>query len=148
MLRFAISMVVALLLATPTVASAQEQRALVSVSHAGEDSVGQRLAFALREAIRSSAGYRLVDYKEALFRVSLVTLDPDRSLSGNKTAAAVTYTVRNTLPFKDSNPQTWYPIYLTTSIVIAGADRTEDQARGILASLDANIEDYKRDQRR
>ena len=150
MLRLAISIALAFLLVSPMVADAQDQRISVSVSHTGEDNVGQRLAFALREVVRSSAGYRLVDAREATFRVSLVTLDPERSQSaaGSWTTAAVTVTVRNTHPFNSSNPQTWYPIHLSTAIVLAGASKAEDQAKGILASLDASIEDYKRDFRR
>ena len=78
-------------------AIAQEAKISVSVSHSGEDTVGQRLAFALREAIRSSGGYQLISGPKATYRISLVTLDPAKSpaAAGNWTVAAVTFTMRN-----------------------------------------------------
>ena len=96
-------------------AVAQEAKTSVSVIHSGEDTVGQRLAFALREVIRSSSGYQLISGPKATYRIGLVTLDPERSpaAAGHWTVAAVTFTMRNTNPFNELKPQTWYPIYLS-----------------------------------
>lgn len=130
-------------------AVAQEAKLPVAVEHSGDDSIGQRLAFAVREAVRSSSGYRLTQGRDALLTITLVTIEPerDRSSTGYWTAAAVAFTMRNDLPLDQSDPQTWYPIYLSTNVVLAGANRVEGQAKGILASLDRLVDDYRKDMR-
>ncbi|MCK6401467.1 MAG: hypothetical protein L6Q74_06120 [Sphaerotilus natans subsp. sulfidivorans] len=135
-----------LALLTAVAASAQDGKLSVSVDHSGNDVVGQRLAFAVREAIRSSAGYRLEQPRDALLHLSLITLDPERAPSntGFWTAAAVSYTMRNGLPYEKGNPQTWYAINLSTSIVIAGTSRVEEQAKSILAVLDKQVDEYRK----
>lgn len=140
-------LILSIALAATSVAPAQDGKISVAVDHSGSDTVGQRLVFAVREAIRASSGYKLVSGKEAILHISLVTLDPERSpsASGYWTAAAVAYTMRNDLPLNKADPQTWYPIYLTTNIVLAGMSRVDDQAKGILATLDAQVEQYRQD---
>lgn len=135
--------------AAPLQSFAQDSKLPVAVDHSGDDNIGQRLAFSLREVIRGSSGYRLASGREALVFISLVTIDPERSpsASGIWTAAAVAYTMRNDLPLDPNDPQTWYPIFLSASVVIAGMSRVEDQARGILAGLDAQLERYRQDMR-
>ena len=123
----------------------QVEKLTVSVSHSGDDSVGSRLAFAVREAIRSSSGYQLVSEKSTL-QIEVVTLDPNRGErnSGNQTVSSVTYTMRNFLPYEKGNPQTWLPIFLSVWIGLAGANRVDEQAKSILAALDREVESYKR----
>ncbi len=142
-LRILLFLATLLLLQVPLPTTAQESKLSLSVEHSGQDSVGQRLAFALREAIRQSAGYRLVPVSGSLFRIDLVTLDPDRS-SGNWTAAAITYSMRNDLPLDKTDPQTWYPIYLSTKVIISGSSRVDEQAKSILAGLDQEVEEYRK----
>lgn len=125
----------------PGFAWAQEGKIPVSVDHTGRDNAGSGLAFAVREAVRASNGYRLVP-DNAILRISIVTLDPSVKDDGLTTAAAVSYTMRNDLPYEKGNPQTWYPIYLSTSVVVAGANRLDAQAKGILASLDKEVQAY------
>jgi hypothetical protein len=145
LIRFLTSLVLLWLSLTSGV-FAQDKKFGVSVAHSGEDIVGQRLAFSLREALRSSSGYKLVDGSEAVFRVNLITIDPERnpSAAGTWTAASVTFLMTNYIPYQNNNPQTWYPIYLTSLVVTAGTQRVDEQAKGILASLDAAVEEYKK----
>jgi len=145
-LRSLVLLAVTVLLQFPPAASAQESKLSVSVEHSGQDSVGQRLAFALREVIRQSAGYRLVPVSGSLLRIDLVTVDPERTaaMSGTWTAAAITYSMRNDLPLDKSDPQTWYPIYLSTKVIISGSSRVEEQAKLILAGLDQEVEEYRK----
>jgi hypothetical protein len=50
-------------------AAAQDANKIsVAVKHSGNDSVGERLAFSLKEKIRSSKGYALVSDTSALSR--------------------------------------------------------------------------------
>lgn len=126
---------------------AAQTKISVSVMHSGSDMVGPQLAFAVREAIRRSAAYELKVDSDALFSVRLVTIDPDRGTSraGNWAVASVTFTMRNWLPLDKTDPQTWYPIYLSSSVVTAGTKAVDDSARGIVAQLDEAVEQFKRD---
>jgi hypothetical protein len=137
-----LSLVAQLLLAFPS--WAQDAKVGVSVLHSGADPVGKQLAYALKEAIRGSNGYRLTPGVEGQIRVSIVTVDPDRSSSGNSTAAAVTYTMVNNVPLQKGNPQTWYPIYLTTMVAMVGSKRVDEQAQTLMATLDDAMDRYWR----
>lgn len=141
---------VALLYSSPVAQAADETKISVAVNHSGDDNIGQKLAFALRETVRASNGYQLVSGPSAIIRVSLVTLDPERSAQsrGAWTVASVVITMRNFNPFKDGEPQTWYPIYLTSSVVTSGTYKVEETAKSILASVDSAVEEYRADARR
>ncbi|WP_140637449.1 hypothetical protein [Methylibium rhizosphaerae] len=134
----------ALLLAS-TVALAQDAKIRVSVTHSGEDAVGKRLAFSLREAVRSSSGYQLVGPEESGLEVKLITLDPETSPRSSSvwTVASATIVMTNFLPYEKRNPQTWYPIYMTSVVMTVGANRTDEQAKSILATLDDSLEKFR-----
>jgi hypothetical protein len=63
----------------------------VSVNHSGDDNVGQRYAFELREVIRGSHSMRLISDNEADPRIaiSVVTIDGNSRSPGNSMAAIV-----------------------------------------------------------
>lgn len=134
----------------PISEAADDNKISIDVNHSGEDNIGQRLAFALREAVRESSGYQLTSGPSAIIRVLLVTLDPDRSAQnrGKWTVASVVITMRNFNPFIDGEPQTWYPIYLTSSVVTSGSYRVEETAKSILAMVDAAVEEYRYEARK
>ncbi|MEP0823333.1 MAG: hypothetical protein HRF44_10840 [Ignavibacterium sp.] len=126
------------------VASGQQKGIGVRVEHSGNDRVGQQLAYALREAVRSSHGYRLE--QEGLFTIHLITLDPEtrRTTEGYWTVAAVVITMQNLLPFKEGNPQTWLPFYITSLVLTVGNQVVDEQARSIMASLDEVVQKMER----
>jgi hypothetical protein len=126
-------------------ALAQDAKVAVSVAHSGADAIGKRLAFAVREAIRSSSGYRLVGQDDSTLEVKLVTLDPETSpQSANYwTMASITIVMTNFIPYEKGNPQTWYPIYLTSVAMTVGSSRTEEQAKSVLATLDDALELFR-----
>ena len=126
-------------------ALAQDGKVSLSVVHSGEDAVGKQLAFALREAIRSSAGYKLVGRDDYGMEVRLITIDPERSSqgSGNWTVASVTVVMANFLQYEKGNPQTWYPIYMTSVVMTVGGQRTSEQAKSILATVDDALDKYR-----
>lgn len=119
----------------------------VSVSHSGEDSVGKQFAYAVREAMRASNGFRLVPDEDSVFQVLIVTVDPAQSPGSYWTVASVTYTMTNFLPYEKGNPQTWYPVYLTSQVMTVGAQRVNEQARAVMAALDNALESYRREAR-
>jgi hypothetical protein len=128
--------------------TAEEARKIsVSVRHSGDDNVGQRVAFAVREAVRSSHGYELVSGPSALLRVYLVSLDPDRENDGHRTAISYVLAMRNLNEFREGFPASWYPIYLTSGIVTCGTNRVQETAQSIVAKLDAALEVYREDVR-
>ena len=126
---------------------AQDGKIKVSVSHSGDDSVGKQFAYAVREAIRASNGYQLVSADASGMQVNIITIDPERTSSSGSywTAASISYTMANFIPFQKGNPQTWYPIYLTSQVMTIGTKRTDEQARSVMATLDEVLEAYRRD---
>lgn len=119
----------------------------VGISHTGEDTVGSQLAFALREAVRRSAGYELVPERDALLTIHLVTLEPRENAQGGWTVTSVVYTMQNRLALEPRDPQTWYPIFLTAQVAVSGRDAVPSIALAILGGLDAAMEDFRRDAR-
>src|SRR5437870_1725645 len=90
----------------------------ISVSFNGQDAVGSEFAYELREAIRRSAGYDLGSDRDYVITIHVVTLNPDETQTQTRTIASVSYTMYNYLPLKKGDPETWYPIYLTSSVLI------------------------------
>lgn len=127
----------------------QDSKVRVSVFHYGDDSVGKQFAYAVREALRASKGFRLASAEESGLQVHIITVDPERSsTSGNTwTAASITYTMTNFLPYEKGNPQNWYLIYLNSQVMTIGTQRVSDQARSVMATIDSTLETYRRDAR-
>ena len=142
-------LLVSALLLLSGVSNAQDEKVTVSVSHSGTDSVGTQLAFAVREAIRGSQGFRLTQSDDSGIQVRLITVNPDDDPNAsNWTVATVVLTMANFFPYDQKNPQSWYPIYLTSHVMTVGRTKTDAQARSVLASVDAAVEKYRQDVRR
>ena len=118
-----------------TASVAQSQRSPVVVEHIGSDSVGQRLAFELREAIRGSQSMRLVTAKEANPRivVYLITIETTVSNPGALTSAAMTVAY-------DSDELDARGTFLTTFVQNCGSKRTQECARDLTARVDEELE--------
>jgi hypothetical protein len=146
-LAFIFAMISSASLLVTNMAQAQDEKVRVSVAHSGDDSIGVQFAYAVREAVRASNGFKLVSRGESGMDIGLVTVDPERSASstGLWTAVAVTITMTNFLPYEKGNPQTWYPIYLTSQVLTVGRQRVDDQARAVMAALDSSLDQYRRD---
>jgi hypothetical protein len=107
----------------------------VAVECSGDDSLGARLCLALKEKIRASRGFELVDQKEAevsrfALGVDMVSADIEGSNSNEanlNSAAAVVLT----LPQRGVSDS-----YLREFVLVFGASRIDDQAANILAALD------------
>lgn len=106
----------------------------VFVSSTAPDSVGNRLAYAVKEAIRRSSGMQLADREEdALISLSIVTLDPDKNYNeSNRTIYSAVWTVQTF----HSTPVS---MYLTNSVGICGTGRVSQCADGLAADTDAKI---------
>ena len=127
---------------------AQDSKVQVSVSHTGDDSVGRKLAFAVREVVRGSRAFYLVIPDDAGIQVRLITIDPDKPAAGNWTVATVVILMTNFIPYEKGNPQTWYPIYLGSQVLTVGQSVTDEQAKSVVAAVDAALEKYRKDSRK
>ena len=147
LIRFVALCITTAALTFTSTAWSQDSKVRVSVSHIGEDQIGKQFAYAVREAVRGSNGFRLTPGVESVVQINIVSVNPERSSSagGNWTAAAVIYTMQNFNPFDKGNPQTWYRIYLTTVVMTIGVQRVDQQAKSALATLDEALEQYRRD---
>lgn len=148
-MRFAIYTAAALVASASAMpAMAADSKLSVCVFHHGEDFAGKQFAYAIREALRASNGYRLGDSSDCSLQIQLITLNPDERGSSNSwTAAAVSYTMSNYLPYQKGNPQTWYAFHLTTQALTTGTQRVDEQAKVVMATLDEQVERYKREAR-
>jgi hypothetical protein len=115
-------------------------RSPVVVEHAGEDTLGQRLAYELREVIRASQSMRLVTTAEADPRivVYLVTIDTSRSSPGSSTSAAMSVAY-------DSDALQLRGYLLTTVVLTCGSQRIQECAKDLAASVDEQLEEVRRD---
>jgi hypothetical protein len=130
-----------ILLLAPSLCLAQAaKKTPVAVSHEGHDQVGQSFAFALKEAIRGSQSFLLVDHeavpKTARIVVYLISIEARAGDSGVSSAITIVY----------DNPQTFGSgIYITSSIHVCGRDRTESCAKRTLPKIDQAVEDLRKD---
>lgn len=129
-------------------AQAQDGKVAVHVIHSGDDSVGVQFVYSLREALRSSHGFKLTSREESGIQVRVITLNPDERNQSNWTVATVVYTMTNFLPLDRSDPQTWYPIYLTSQVLTVGRSVTSDQAKAVVATLDSAVQKYREEARK
>ena len=134
-----------ILLVSKDTSAAEDEKVNVSLSHIGEDSIGKQFAFAIREAIRGSNGFRLTQPDDSGLQIRLITIDPEEKGQSNWTVATSVITMTNFLPLDRTKPQTWYPIYMTASVLTVGQSRTNEQARSVIATLDGQLDRYRKD---
>jgi hypothetical protein len=109
------------------------QPAPVYVDSTTPDTLGTRLAFAIREGIRRSAGFRLVDRDaEAGIAVRLVTVSPLMGSPVQLTSYSVVWTSKRL-----DEPQ--LPIYLSQQVGVCGTDTLSECAEGIIAKTDEHF---------
>src|SRR5262245_5422851 len=128
----ALSVGLCLFLLVPAICMAQAKRIPVAIGHSGNDSVGQGVAFALKEAIRGSQSISFVDYetlpKKPTIVVNLVSVE---SYSEKGVSSAIGVTV-----IYDSPEMPGLGIYLSSSVLHCGKDRVESCGKNILPNID------------
>ncbi|MBI4996271.1 MAG: hypothetical protein HZA62_09000 [Rhodocyclales bacterium] len=98
----------------------------IVVEDTARDAVGGRLAFAIKERIRSSAGFTLAPSREeALIRMSIVTLD-------DKSGYSTVYSV----VFSAWQPESGTWTYLNNIVGTCGSNRITECADGLVADAD------------
>lgn len=125
---------------------AQNQRLPVAVIQYGVDSLGRYLVLAVRDAVERSGRYKLVDFGDAVYRITMHTDSPPdlRSVqTQDQSIISVVYHVRNQQRFDARNPQTFVGLYLDSAVHIAGIGTVESVAAKIVNGLDNSIWNYQ-----
>jgi hypothetical protein len=103
----------------------------VYVECSSDDLVGQRLCYEIKEQIRDSVEFKLVDSPKALaFIIHLVSIDQASGdeEQGASSAVAIVFTIERADDQTES--------YLTDFVQILGANRVHEVAEGVISNLD------------
>ncbi len=133
---FAAGMLVSAVLGLPAIASAQSKTPVYVSATAGEnDPVGQAYVFEVREAIRGSNGFRLVEEEKQwpYIEVVLVTVKAGESLSA--ISVSILY---------DSSDMAMLGALIDASVQTCGRDRVQACARRTLGAVDEAVESLKK----
>ena len=118
---------------------AQSKKVPVAVTHSGDDSVGEGIAFALKEAVRGSQSFRLVDDevapKQPRIVVHMVSIDTDEYPRQRGLSSSIA-----TVIVFDSIETPGFGIYLTMLVQYCGRDKIDPCAKTILPKIDREIE--------
>ena len=143
--------ILGLLLLTGIAGSRADDGSEVSVfiSHAGKDAIGHRGAAALERMIEASPMYKMAPSHAAMMRISIASIGLAAEVSaGLRSTISTVITMRNYLSYDPSEPQTWYPIFLTANLAVIDADGTGDYADDTLDRIGAELERYREDVRK
>jgi|Tabmets5t2r1_1033131.scaffolds.fasta_scaffold31869_1 hypothetical protein len=127
---------IALLIAQSPCFAQTAKKIPVAVSHTGHDEVGRAVALSLKEAIRGSQSFILVEHEPLLppaarIRVNLVSTDNSLG-EGLSSAIAIIF-------LYDSPVAPGNGIYITTSVMHCARDRVESCAKRTLPEIDQAV---------
>ncbi len=126
----------ALGVSSPLVARAQDSKPTTApvfvASQCSDDSVGERVAYYVREGINRSTTMRTVDrYVDSVIRLSLVCSPPVPRERGGRSA----YSYQITLYNFDG----YYDFALTHGVGVCGSDRVKSCADGLVATTSTEL---------
>lgn len=130
-------LVIALLLISITAYAQNEEKTAVKVIHNGDDVVGNRLAYAIKEAIRKSYSMRISEEKEKKIVVLIATLPSNPDYPAISTTYSVTWCI--------SIPETQSLYYQNGITGYCGSNQVDNAADGIAAKTDEQVSEFKRD---
>jgi hypothetical protein len=128
-----VNVAAALLITTSAMAVAQQPiKAAIYVEDHTEDVQGHRLAYAVKEQIRTSAGMRLVDtFNESALQVHLASIDPDNNQARTVYSVAISL-INLTAPGM-------FPYYLDSTTGVCGRQVIDQCANSLVAALDNDL---------
>lgn len=110
----------------------------VYVSHTGDDTVGSRIAFNVRNLVRSSPHLRLSnEVSEPHFGLYLISMPNDNAAPSNASVLSVVFTF-------DPGTARYEDRYLTSMVGQCGSSRASNCAEGYVAGLDEAITQFER----
>ena len=121
-------------LLTPATSRGAEQKCSINVAHSGDDTIGQRLASALKERIAASSHYHLVEEESAVVSIRMVSVDAEKSDQGRASAVA--------LEFAYFTPDDRSCRATQLAVLQLGAKEIADHAERILSSLDRHSSEF------
>lgn len=126
------------LLAIVTSANAQDGKSYVYLyNQCDNDTVGQHIAYKVREGIRRSISMTIADsYEDSAIPVGLICKDPSASDKGNISYFSYSIRLRNT--------KGYYDYHLTHGILNCGANRVDQCADTLVAVIDNTIGELKK----
>src|SRR5438046_6458762 len=112
----------------------QKVPVVIKATIASDDMVGRQVVFELKEALRSSASFQLIDDPKydilhAFLKMSLVTL---RQSAGSTAIATATVYDSIEMPLNGA--------YISASVHTCGSERAVGCARQMLSSMDEDVE--------
>jgi len=119
------SVIIVILLFSSLVLLAEDFIMPIMIENTGDDNVGRRLIYEIKEGIKESKSMKLSLINELGIKISIVTLEGDRDNPGNYTLYSIS--------FLWNNPEQIFPFYLTSSVGNCGSSRVEDVAKSIVA---------------
>ena len=127
-----------LLFAFAMTANAQEKSYLPVhlFSQCDNDTVGQRVAYRVREGLRRSSSMKVADsYGDSVIQMSLVCLDPPQGESGVVSRYSYSITFLNT--------KGYYDYQLTHGVGNCGSSRVDECADSLVANIDKEVGELK-----
>ncbi len=125
-----------LCLLLPAICVAQSKKISVAVNHAGEDSIGQAVAFALKEAIRGSQGFVLVETNAKTPRIMIVSQSVEALVAPQKNrVSAIAYSI---IYYRTKTPGVG--IFLGINVQSCGPEIIEFCAKQILPAIDRAVD--------
>jgi hypothetical protein len=123
-----------LFLIVPVINAAELKKFPLAVSHADEDLVGRRVAFALKEVIRGSKGFVLVHVDSPMPRITAVMGSKEVILKGYEPASSIAIAlVYENKPFNS---------FLTLITAHAGEHNAEPLAKELLVLIDRAVDEF------
>ena len=132
-----LGLLIVIIFVAPSICIAQVAKKIpVAISHIGTDQVGQSYAFTLKEAIRGSKSFALVDYdtlpQTPRIVVVLVSVE-DSQTTGASSAIGISIVY-------DGPKTPGSGILLTATVITCGSGRVESCAKVTLPRIDSAVE--------
>lgn len=110
------------------------QKIPVEVTHSGRDNIGRQFAFELRDALRGSNSFRLVEgeSKEPRIVISVVSLSVEDTDNRSSALSISKVVDAHTIPVNG--------IYITSGVRIVGANRVKTSAGALPAEIDEAVD--------
>ena len=129
-----------LCLLLPAICVAQSKKIPVAVNHEGEDSIGQAVAFALKEALRGSQGFVFVETNAKTPRIMIVAQSVGALVTPLKDrVSAIAYSI---IYYRPKAPGVG--IFLGIKVQSCGPEIIEFCAKQILPSIDQAVDFLRR----
>jgi hypothetical protein len=129
-------LIVIITLSSEALAQQQQRQMAVEVLHTGTDTVGQRVVFYFKEAIRQSSSLTLALSETHGFKMRFISRDNPGTREGSQTVIAATLT------FFD--PKSGVDFFMNTRLQFCGADRAKECAERILIDTSNEFERMQR----